>query len=84
MRSHKVLVVIIFTKKIQIIKPMDSILDLLATYILSYPGAFFRMLILRIFGRKVTFSECLDQDATQNALIASLFIGLFILIFRNL
>lgn len=58
---------------------MEFIFELIVTYLFSYPGALIRLIILRIFGTKTTFKECLKQDITQNAAIFSLFLGILII-----
>lgn len=58
---------------------MEFIFELIVTYLFSYPGALIRMIILKIFGTKTTFEECLKRDTTQNAAISFLFLGVLII-----
>jgi hypothetical protein len=55
---------------------MEFILELIVTYLFSYPGAVVRWMLLKAFGSKKTFKECLKQDITQNAALGFLLLAI--------
>lgn len=61
---------------------MEFIFELIVTYLFSYPGALVRWMILKAFGSKKTFGECLKQDITQNAALGFLLIVVLFIVFQ--
>lgn len=66
-----------------LVKPinvLEFIVELIVTYICSYPGAVVRWMLLKVFGSKKTFEECLKQDITQNAALGILLLTIMFVI----
>ncbi len=48
---------------------MEFLLELIITFIFSYPGGLIRWSILKLFGSKKTLKECIEADITLNSII---------------
>lgn len=62
---------------------MEFILELIVTYLFSYPGAFVRWLFLKMLGVNTTLQSCLKQDVTQNAAIGFLLLEILFIVIAN-
>lgn len=51
---------------------MDLLFDIVVGFLLAYPGAFARWLVLLLFGKRKSFKEVFESDVFLNSIIGSL------------